>query len=107
MNHKSVQPPQQKKKRFWTKRGMKIGGGLLVVAVLLVLSYVAALAIAIGPVTAYRMLTNLNSNIYTYKIFPQRAIATGGSVSALKQASLANFPETITFSYNGSHYTTR
>jgi CubicO group peptidase (beta-lactamase class C family) len=107
MNQKRVQPPQQKKKRFWTKRGMKIGGGLLVVAVLLVLSYVAALAIAIGPVTAYRMLTNLNSNIDTYKIFPQRAIATGGSVSALKQASLANFPETITFSYNGSHYTTR
>ncbi len=107
MNQKSVQTPQQNKKRFWTKRGMKIGGGLLVVAVLLVLSYIAALAIDIGPVTAYRMLTSGDTNIYTYKIFPQRAIATGGSVSALKQASLANFPATITFSYNGSHYTTR
>ena len=62
---------------------------------------------AIGPVTAYRMLTSGDSNIDTYKIFPQRAIATGGSVSVLQQASLANFPTTITFSYNGSQYTTR
>ncbi len=106
MNQKSVQPPQQKK-HLWTKRGIKIGGGLLVLVVLLVLSYFAALAIAIGPVTAYRIETSGDSNINTYKIFPQRAIATGGSVSTLKQASLANFPTTITFEYNGSHYTTR
>src|SRR5215467_5512225 len=106
MNHKLVQPPQQKK-RLWTKRGIKIGGGSLVVLVLLLLSYVAAVAVAIGPVTAYRMLTNLDSNIYTYKIFPQRAIATGGSVSTLQQASLANFPTMITYSYHGSQYTTR
>lgn len=58
------------------KKGVKIGGGFLVIAVLLWLSYVAALAIDIGPVTAYRMLTSGNSNIYTYTIFPQRAIAT-------------------------------
>ena len=83
MNQKSVQPPQQKK-HLWIKRGIKIGGGLLVLAVLLVLSYIAALAIAVGPVTAYRIETSGDSNINTYKIFPQRAIATGGSVSTLK-----------------------
>jgi CubicO group peptidase (beta-lactamase class C family) len=106
MNQNGMQPPQQKKQRWWSKRGMKIGGGFLVMVVLLVLSYIAAVAIAIGPITAYRMLTSLDSNIYTYKIFPQRAIATGGSVSTLKQASQVNFPTTITFSYNGSHYIT-
>jgi len=107
MNQKRVHPPQQKKQRWWAKRGIKIGGGLLVVAVLLVLSYIALLAIDIGPVTAYRMLTSGNSNIYTYTIFPKRAIATGGSVSTLQQASLASFPTTITYSYHGSQYTTR
>jgi len=73
------------------------------VAVLLVLSYYAALVIYLGPATYYRILTNGDSNIDTYKIFPQRAIATGGSVSVLPQASLANFPTTITYSYYGSH----
>jgi CubicO group peptidase (beta-lactamase class C family) len=107
VNQKPVQPPKPQKKRSWAKRGIKIGAGVLVIAVLLVLSYVAALAIDIGPVTTYRMLTNLDSNITTYKIFPYRTIATGGSVSALKTASLANFPTTITYSYHGSQYTTR
>ena len=72
-------------------------------AVLLVLSYVAAELIYLDPVTAYRIETNGDSNINTYKIFPQRAIATGGSVSVLKTGSLANFPTTITYSYDGSH----
>src|SRR5271157_2204642 len=79
MNQKPVQPPKPQK-HGWTKRGIKIGAGFLVIVVLLLLSYVAALAIDIGPVTAYRMLSSGDSNIYTYKIFPQRAVATGGSV---------------------------
>ena len=104
LSHQSTVIQQQQ--RLWAKKAMKIGGGLLGLAVLLVLSYLAALAIAIRPVTAYRMLTSGDSNIDTFKIFPQRAIETAGSVSTLKQASLANFPSTITFSYNGSQYTT-
>ena len=107
MSQTSVRTPQQNKKRFWAKRGMKIGGGLLGLAVLLVLSYLAALFIATGPVTAYRMMTTGDSTIDTYTIFPHRAIATGGSVSTLKQGSLANFPATITFAYLGRQYTTR
>jgi hypothetical protein len=106
MNEKSMQPPQQKK-HLWIKRGLKIGGVLAVLLVLGYIGYFAALAIDIGPVTAYRIETSGDSNINTYKIFPQRAIATGGSISTLKQASLANFPTTITFEYNGSHYTTQ
>ncbi len=107
MSQKNVRTSQQQKKRLWAKRGMKMGAGLLGLAVLLVLSYVAALMIAMGPETAYRMLTNGDSTIDTYKMFPYRTIATGGSVSALKTGSLANFPATVTFSYNGSQYTSR
>lgn len=102
VNQKPVQPPKPQKRR-WAKRGIKIGAGVLVIAVLLVLSYVAAAVIYLDPVTAYRMQTSGDSNIYTYQIFPQRAIATGGSVSTLPQASLADFPTTITYSYYGSH----
>ncbi|MGO8948223.1 MAG: serine hydrolase domain-containing protein [Ktedonobacterales bacterium] len=110
MSQTSVRTPQQsqqQKSRFWPKRGLKIGIGILGSAVLLVLAYAAALVIVLGPVTAYRMMTNLNSNIYTYKIFPARTIAPSGSVSTLKQGSLANFPQTISYSYDGLHYTTR
>ncbi len=102
MNHKRVQPPQQKK-RLWAKRGIKIGAGVLVVAVLLVIGYYAAEVIYLDPVTFSRIETSGDSNIYTYQIFPQRAIATGGSVSVLPEASLTNFPTTITYSYYGSH----
>ena len=103
----------QEQKRFWhmrgVKRGMKIGGGVLGSALLLLLTYAVALMVALGPVTSYRMMTNLDSNFQTYKIFPQRPIARGGQVSALKQGNLAAFPTTITISYtfNGQHYTTR
>jgi len=76
------------------------------IAALIFLIYQVAIAVEIGPVTAYRMETSGDSNIYTYKIFPQRAIATGVSVSALKQASLASFPTSITYSFNGNQYTT-
>ena len=106
INQKLVQPSKPQKHR-WAKRGIRIGAGFLAIVVLLLLSYVAALAIDIGPVTAYRMLTSGDSNINTYKIFPQRAVATGGSGSTLQQAPLANFPTTITYSYHGSQYTTR
>ena len=80
--------------------------GVLGGAVLLVLGYLAALVIALGPVTAYRMMTNLNSNINTYKIFPARTIARSGPVSTLPPGSLSDFPQTLTFSYNGIHYST-
>ena len=78
MSLTQVRPPEQqreKKSRFWPQRGMKIGAGALGGAVLLVLGYLAALVVALGPVTAYRMMTNLNSDINTYKIFPTRTIA--------------------------------
>jgi CubicO group peptidase (beta-lactamase class C family) len=71
-----------------------------------VLGYLAALVFALGPVTAYRMMTNQNSNITTYKIFPARTIARGGPISTSKYGSLATFPQTLTFSYNGIHYST-
>jgi CubicO group peptidase (beta-lactamase class C family) len=106
MSKRSVQIPQQGTQRLWTRRGIKVGGGVIAFAVLLVLSYIAALLIVLGPVTAYRIATSGDSNINTYKIFPQRAIAHGGPVSALEQGSPATFPPTITFSYNGRHYTT-
>ena len=102
MNKPSVKPPQQKKRR-WAKRGIKMSAGVLVLAVLLVIGYFAAEVIYLDPVTAYRIETSGGSNIYTFKIFPQRAIATDGSVSTLQHASLANFPTTITYSYYGSH----
>jgi len=106
MSQRSVRIPQQKK-RWWAKWGLKMSAGLLGLVVLLVLSYLAALMIDMGPETAYRMITNGDSTPDTYKIFPYWTIATGGSVSALKTASLANFPATVTFSYNGSQYTSR
>jgi CubicO group peptidase (beta-lactamase class C family) len=106
MNQTSVKPPQQKN-RLWAKRGIKMSAGVLVIAVLLVIGYFAAEVIYLDPVTAYRIETSGGSNIDTYKIFPQRAIATGGSVSVLPQASLANFPTTISFGYQGRQYTSR
>jgi CubicO group peptidase (beta-lactamase class C family) len=72
-----------------------------------VVSYVVAVMIAVGPATAYRLATSGGSNIYTYKNFPQRTIARGGSVSSLKQGNIATLPATITFSYNGRQYTAR
>jgi len=73
VNQKTVQLPKPQK-RLWAKRGIKIGAGVLVIAVLLVLSYYAALVIYLGPVTYYRILTNGDSTIYTYNIFPQRPL---------------------------------
>jgi CubicO group peptidase (beta-lactamase class C family) len=96
----------QKKPRLWAKIVVITGGILLGLPLLLVVGYYAAKAIALDPVTAYRIETSGGSNIYTYKIFPQRAIAPGGSVSTLKQASLENFPSTITYEAYGSQYTT-
>ncbi len=93
------------KQRPWAKRAMRIGGILLGLAALVVVGYFTAKAIALDPVTAYRMEISGDSNIYTYKIFPQRAVAPSGSVSTLKQASLGNFPTTITFTYYGTQYT--
>lgn len=66
---------RQQKQRSWVQTALRVGGGLLVLVVLLVVSYFAANAIALDPVTAYRMHTSGDSNIYTYTIFPQRAIA--------------------------------
>ncbi len=105
---KETGTPKQEK-RFWQRRGAKIGVGVLGSAALLVVTYVVALMISIGPVTTARMLTNGNSTISTYKIFPQRPIARGGPVSTLKEGNLATFPATITISYafNGHAYTTR
>jgi hypothetical protein len=90
----------------WPRKKTKIyaGGGLTVL--LFVLSYVTALIVATGPVTTYRMLTNGDSTIETFKIFPYRTIATAEPVSALKTQSLANFPTTINFSYLGNNYNT-
>jgi CubicO group peptidase (beta-lactamase class C family) len=102
----SAEKRQQNKQRLRSRRGIRIGGGLLGLAVIILLVYVVALALVIGPVTAYRVLTSGDSNINTFKIFPQRPIATGGIVSTLKRASLADFPATIAFSYNGSQYST-
>jgi CubicO group peptidase (beta-lactamase class C family) len=103
----AVRPPQQSNKRFWRRRGTKIGGGLLGSALFLVLSYIVAVMIAVGPVTTFRLAAHGGSNIYTYAIFPQRPIARGGPVSTLKQGSLASLPKTITFSYNGRHFIVR
>ncbi|MGZ6391084.1 MAG: serine hydrolase domain-containing protein, partial [Ktedonobacterales bacterium] len=112
MSQTSVRPleqhkQQKQKSRLWPQRGVKIGAGVLGSALLLVLSYLLAMVIALGPVTAYRMETNGDSNFQTFKIFPQRPIARAGPVSALKQGSLVNFPQTITFSFKGRQYTTR
>src|SRR5690348_15025137 len=79
--------PTPTNKRFWQRRGTKIGGLFLGSALLFVLSYVLAAMIAIGPITAFRMATNGDSNFHTFKIFPQRPIARGGPVSDLKQGS--------------------
>jgi CubicO group peptidase (beta-lactamase class C family) len=96
----------QEKPRSWGKRGLKIGGVFLGLAALLVVGYYAAKAIVLDPVTVYRLETSGSSNINTYKIFPQRPIAPGGSVSTLKQANLPNFPTTITFTFYGTRYST-
>lgn len=96
----------QKKLGSWAKKGLKMGGVLLGFAALLVAGYFTAAAIALDPATAYRMLTSGNSNIDTYKIFPQRPVAPSGSVSTLKQATLANFPSTVSFTYHSAPYMT-
>jgi CubicO group peptidase (beta-lactamase class C family) len=106
VHQQTVQPPLPQKGRVWAGRGAKLGGGLVGVGVLLVFLYVAALAVANDPATAYRQVTSGDSNISTYQIFPQRAIAPGGSVSTLQQASLATFPTTITYAFQGQQYTT-
>lgn len=103
----TMRAPEPEKKRVWLRRGTKIGGGVLGTALVLVVSYLAVAAIALGPVTAYRLYTNGDSNFQTFRIFPQRPVANGGPVSTLPHGSLATFPETITFSYNGHTYTTQ
>ncbi len=102
MTQKAARPPQRQ--RLWERRGIKIGAGFLAMALLLVVSYFTALAIYLDPVTAYRMVTSGDSNINTYKIFPQRAVANGGPVSTLNTATLANFPSSVTYSYDGRQY---
>jgi len=97
---------RQKKPRLWVRRGLKISGFLLGLVALIVVGYFAVFMIHLGPVTAYRMLTSGDSNIYTFKIFPQRPIAASGLISALEQTSPANFPATITFTFKGTQYTT-
>jgi CubicO group peptidase (beta-lactamase class C family) len=96
----------RKKLRSCARRGLKVGGSLLGLAILFVVGWFVAFAIHLRPVTAYRMLTSGDSDIHTYKIFPQRAIAPGGSISTLKQTSLPGFPATITFMLNGTQYAT-
>ena len=76
-------------------------------ALFLGFGYFAAVFILRGPIVAYRMITNGAPNIYTYTIFPQRAIENTGTVSELKKESLAGFPETVTFPYHGSQRTMR
>jgi CubicO group peptidase (beta-lactamase class C family) len=97
---------EQVKPRSWAQRGLKIAGVVLGSAALLIIVWLIAGTIYLDPVTTYRMLTSGDSNIYTYKIFPQRTIAPGGSISTLKQASLPNFPATVTFSVYGTKYST-
>jgi CubicO group peptidase (beta-lactamase class C family) len=103
-----TQTPTSEKKRFWSKkRLMQISWGTLGSALFIVLSYFVALIIALGPVTAYRMVTNGDSNVNTYKIFPQRVIARGGPISTLKQENLVNFPTTITYTFDDHRYTSQ
>ncbi len=96
----------QTKLHSWAIRGLKLVGCLLGLAALLVVGYFAAEVVYLGPVTAYRIETTGDTNIYTYKIFPQRPVAAGASVSSLKQANSANFPATITYEAYGSQSTT-
>ena len=97
---------QPKKQQVWAIQGLKLIAILLGMAALLGIGYYAARVIFLDPVTAYRMQTSGDSNINTYKIFPQRPIAPGGSLSLLKQANLANFPSTVTLPFNGTQTTT-
>jgi CubicO group peptidase (beta-lactamase class C family) len=71
---------------------------LVVLALFCTIGYVAALAMARGPIATYRILTNLWPSIRTYTIFPQRRIESARVASNLKKENLAGFPETITFS---------
>jgi CubicO group peptidase (beta-lactamase class C family) len=84
---------------------MRIGGSLLALVIVLALVYVGAGVVANGPVTTYRMITSGDSNIYTFKIFPQRPVAAGGSVSVLDQGPQTPLPEQVSFSFSGSQYT--
>jgi hypothetical protein len=70
VHQQTTQAPRQSRKRFWTRRGAKMGVGLLAFFVLLVLGYVAAVLVVVGPVTAYRIAVNRNSTVETFKIFP-------------------------------------
>jgi CubicO group peptidase (beta-lactamase class C family) len=86
-------------------RAMGIVGRVMALVIVLGLVYVAAGIIANGPVTTYRMITSGDSNIYTFKIFPQRPVVAGGSVSVLDQGPQASLPGTISFFFAGSQYT--
>ena len=79
------------------RTAIKIIAGLLGLGALVVVGYVAAIAIVMGPVVAYREITNGDSSITTWKIFPQRPVATGSSTSALPQGHTVNLPDAITF----------
>ena len=70
---------------------------LLALSAFLVAGYVAAMALVMGPVTAYREMTGGDSTIRTWRIFSQRAVHTGGWVSALPQGRPVTLPETVTF----------
>jgi hypothetical protein len=83
-----------------TQRGIVLAG-------LCAIGYVGILAILRGPIATYRILTNLWPNIYTYRIFPQRAIETTRSASELKKAQGVRIPDTITFPSFGRQTTMR
>ena len=78
-------------------RTIKTAGGVLAIASVIVFVCAGALAIDPGPVTASRILSSGDSNIYTFKIFPQRPIVASRSVSVLDQGPQASLPDTVSF----------
>src|SRR5579875_2124200 len=55
------------------------------------------MAIAMGPVTAYREITAGDSTIRTWTIFPQRAVAAPPVASPLAFGTPVELPATLTF----------
>lgn len=53
----------------------------------------------------YRILTNIPLNTQIYTIFPQRGVDNGAPVSKLTRGDVAEFPQSVTFPYEGSQRT--
>lgn len=86
---------------------IKITAKIVALITLCIIVYITALIIVRGPLTTYRILTNLWPTVETYTIFPQRQIATSAPVSELKVELKTDFPETVTFPYLGEQTTVK